>query len=89
MFLQLCYVHVFQRTEGVIQDVALVLSAISDRDRVAQPSSSQNPFDASTRARLVDDMTVQMEGSKPDVNLCHSSCMSKWLSLVIASLVPC
>ena len=48
-----CIFHSIQLTNAVIEDVALVLSVITDRDTEVQPSSPRNPFDASSRARLV------------------------------------
>ena len=47
------FFHSIQLTNAVIEDVALVLSVITDRDTEVQPSSPRNPFDASSRARLV------------------------------------
>ena len=49
--------HSIQLTNAVIEDVALVLSAITDRDTEVQPSSPRNPFDASSRARSVHAVT--------------------------------
>ena len=45
--------HSIQLTNAVIKDVALVLSAITNRDNEVQPSSPRNAFDASSRARFV------------------------------------